>query len=109
MDAFVLGEISTYCHQVKSGKPAAMLPLQERYSEEAKQLIESNGLCCYLDRYYPEWVTIWMYKKEDVYLLEIIKFLPQGPKTALDHWINGKLFGYSDEAIREFIKTQILV
>lgn len=80
-----------------------MLPLQERFSKEAKRIIENNGLCSYLDHYYPEWVTVWIYKSEDAYLLEIIKSLPQVPKSVLDHWILGKLFGYSDEAIRKFV------
>lgn len=45
--------------------------------------------------------TIWIYKEK--YMLEIIKNLPEQPKTVFDHWILGKAFGYSDESIKKFI------
>ena len=40
-------------------------------------------------------------------MLVNIKSSPDQPNTPYDHWILGKMFGYPDEEIRDFIKSQI--
>jgi hypothetical protein len=88
---------------VKRGKPSAILPVQNRYVKQAKEKILKNyGLQVYEQQLSEGWTVLWIYKKD--YMLEVIKMLPEKPKTIFDHWVLGKVFGYSDEAIEEFIR-----
>lgn len=98
----IKGEITAYSYMVKRGKPAAMMPIQERYAADAVTFIhETFGLETYVENLAENWKTLWIYKYEHV--LKIIEVLPQAPETVLDHWILGKLFGYEESAIEEFI------
>lgn len=117
MNEFVQGEIDKYCESVLTGcKPCAMFPIQDRYVEEAKTIISkfsksakvSKTLFVYTESFYKDWTAVWIYKKK--FMLEVIKkiitlFPPEKPETAFDHWALGKAFGYSDEAIEEYIKS----
>ncbi len=104
MNEFTQGQIDIYCQSVFAGcKPCALLPLQDRYVEEARQIINDNSLFFYSEFLYEGWQTVWIYKES--FMLEIIKALPDDPQTAFDHWVLGKAFGYSDEAIEEFLTT----
>jgi hypothetical protein len=105
MNNIILEQINFYCDMVNKGKPSACQAIQERYISKATEIIEENKLKVYIEELYPDWKTIWIYK--DDYMLEIIKELPKEPKTIFDHWILGKAFGYSDEAIRDFVDKQI--
>lgn len=98
-------QISIYCYLVKTGKPTVMIPIQDRYINEALKIINKESLIAYIQDLSEGWKTLWIYK--DKYLLEIIKNMPEKPKTAYEHWVLGKIFGYSDEAIREFIETKL--
>ncbi|MGE5604548.1 MAG: hypothetical protein ACM3YE_02530 [Bacteroidota bacterium] len=97
----ILGRLRVYCEMVQRGKPAAMLPIQARYANKAKTIIQSYGLNGYLENLAEGWLTLWIYKFP--HILEVIKSVPQAPRTAYDHWVLGKLFGYSEAAIHEFI------
>lgn len=97
----LLGRLRVYCEMVQRGKPAAMFPIQARYANEAKTIIQSYGLHEYLEKLAEGWLTLWIYKFP--HILEVIKSVPQAPSTAYDHWVLGKLFGYSEEVIHEFI------
>ena len=102
MNEFIKLKITLYCDLVQKGKPCACEAIQERYFEEAsKIIINICNLKTYSEDLAEGWKTIWIYK--DDYMLDIIKSLPSEPKTPYEHWILGKAFGYSDEAIREFI------
>lgn len=97
------GQINTYCELIKTGKPAALIPIQNRYIGVAIDIVEFNNLEFYIEELYEGWKTLWIYKES--FILEIIKKMPEEPKNVYDHWVLGKLFGYSDEAIKEFLKT----
>ncbi|AWP28797.1 hypothetical protein [Paenibacillus sp. Cedars] len=100
-------ELSVYCLLVKRGKPAAVIPLQERYLEEAMKIVESTeGLLTHADRLSEGWISFWVYQYP--HILEVIKNAPQAPKTAYDHWLLGKLFGYDERTIQEVIKTSLI-
>lgn len=91
---------------VQRGKPAAIISIQKKYLEEAVNLInEEYKLETYHEILADDWITLWMYKNK--YLLEIIKKVPQKPESVFEHWILGKLFGYSEEAIQDFLSTQL--
>lgn len=107
MNEFAKGEITAYCGLVKCGKPAAMTALQDRYVEEAKKIINKYKLFTYIENLSEGWKTLWIYKEK--YMLEVIMKLPEQPKAIFDHWILGKAFGYSEQAIKDFLKTNQLL
>lgn len=99
-------KIDLYCDLVQKGKPCACEAIQNRFADEAVKRIEKTfELKAYTEELYPGWKTIWVYKDE--YMLEVIKLLPEEPKTIFDHWVLGKAFGYSDEAIKNFLETKV--
>ncbi|GMA52052.1 hypothetical protein GCM10025857_34090 [Alicyclobacillus contaminans] len=93
--------LANYCYMVQRGKPAASMALQERYIEEASDFVDGYKLNAHVETLSEGWVTFWVYKYE--HILEVIKSMPQAPKTAFDHWVLGKLFGYEEAAIAEFL------
>jgi len=102
---FVKGQVSAYCYMIQRGKPSAILPIQNRYIDELQRYIESQyGLHVYAEELTEEWTTLWIYK--DSYMLKIIQGLPHKPETVFDHWVLGKIFGYSDEAIGKCLRSQ---
>ena len=104
MDNILKEKIYNLCYQVKTGKPAANLPIQKRYSNQATQIIVKECRLKYrIEPLSEGWSNFWIFKKD--YMLEVIKRLPQKPKTTFDHWVLGKAFGYSDEAIEEFLSS----
>lgn len=107
MNDIIKGKIYTYCELVKCGKPVAMMALQSRYINYSKEIVEKYELNTYIEELSEGWNTLWIYK--DTYMLEIIKALPKQPKTIFEHWVLGKVFGYSEQSIKEFlIANQLL-
>jgi len=102
MNELIKLKIDLYCEMVQKGKPCACEAIQERYFEEVNVVINTYNLKTYSENLAVGWKTIWIYK--DDYMLDIIKSLPNEPKTSYEHWICGKAFGYSDESIKEFIE-----
>lgn len=104
MNEIIKGQLDSYCEFVRCGKPAAMLALQDRYVKEAENIITNKySLMFYEEDLAKGWKTIWIYKEN--YLLDIILALPEQPKTIFEHWVLGKVFGYSEQAIKDFLET----
>lgn len=97
----ITGEVMAYCYMVKRGKPAAMVAVQECYISEVTGIVAELGLQIYTEPLSEGWFTLWIYRYQ--HILEVIKCLPQTPRTVTDHWILGKLFGYDEAAIKEFL------
>lgn len=106
MNDFILNRIDFNCDIVQKGKLCSCEAIQDRYIEDAINIINSFRLNVYVEELSLGWKTIWIYKDE--YMLEVIKKLPEQPKTIFEHWILGKAFGYSDEAIKNYIQTKLL-
>ena len=109
MNNILKEKLYNYCYQIKTGKPVANIPVQNRYVQEAEEMIIDNGLIFFPKFLYEGWTTIWVFKKP--FMKEIIErilelFPPEQPQTAFDHWVLGKLFGYSDEAIEKYINLK---
>lgn len=94
-------QLRLYCDLVKKGKPAASIAIQERYELESLKLIDSFNLCSYVELLSDGWKTVWVYRYP--HILEAIKKSPQVPKTSFDHWLLGKLYGYEEASIHEFL------
>lgn len=100
-------QINDYCYFIQRGKPSAMLQVQNRYINEAMEIVERYEDLYYINKYLSDgWREFWIYRKP--FMSEVIKNLPEKPKTIYDHWLLGKAFGYSDEAIEEFINKEQL-
>lgn len=99
------GQTDVYCYLVKRGKLVAEVPVQNRYVDELRGYIQKKyGLCVYADPYYPGWTDLCIYKKK--YVLKIMKAISKVQNAVFRDWAWGKLFGYSDEAIEEYLKAQ---
>lgn len=100
-------QIITYCEGARTGsKPSAMTSIQTRYVEEMSNIVKNEGLKLYIQDVVEDdnWKIAFIYKHE--YLLDVIKVAPEYPNSIFDHWVWGKLFGYSEEAIRDFVATR---
>lgn len=98
----VLGQIDIECYMIQRGKPAALIPIKKRAYQHYKLFVEKYyNLEVMKQDLNDEWVSLYIYKNN--YIKEIIESLPEQPKTKFDHWVLGKLFGYSDEAINDFL------
>lgn len=80
---YIKGEIQVYCMLVKNGKPAATLTAQERHIDEIITIVKSKHLNIHVECLIDGWKTLWIYKHQ--HILEIIKGLPQVPKTPVNH------------------------
>lgn len=98
----ILGEqINTHCEFVKTGKPASSIAVQERYIDDVCVLVDSFNLNRYIESLSDGWKTVWIYRYP--HILEVIKESPQVPKSKYDHWVLGKLFGYDEVSIQDFL------
>lgn len=100
---YLRSQIDNYCYMVQRGKPAALIAIQERYLKEAMDIVKQQyGLKIYKEKLTnDDWLSLWIYKND--YIPEIIKKVPRKPESIFDHWVLGKLFGYSEEAIQDFL------
>jgi hypothetical protein len=104
MNLWLEGKIDAYTYLIKNGKPASIIAVQTRYVPETVKLIEKQDLL-WLEEYLADgWSDIWIFKEP--LMKKIIKSLPDKPKSAYDHWVLGKVFGYSDTEIFSFIRKQ---
>lgn len=104
MSERAFGELEALCYMVaRGGKPAANIALQDRYLAGARTLIERHGLRSYTEDLEPGWKTVWVYRFP--HILDVIQTVRQAPRTVFDHWVLGKLFGYSEEAIQAFVAS----
>lgn len=101
MDKRLWGEISAYAYLVQRGKPASSFPVKVDHVQKIESLVESHGLNLYCESLSEGWVTLWIYKYP--HILEVIKSLRRSPQSTFDHWVQGKLFGYDEAAIAEFL------
>lgn len=108
MNEYLKATIELHCYLVNCGKPCSNIAIQHRYDMEiveASKEAKFNDCKIYMKFLAPDWTEVWIYKKD--FMLEIIKALPDKPKTNYDHWVLGKAFGYSDDAIEEFLRMYL--
>lgn len=91
---------------VQRGKPAAVIPVPERDINKVIALVNcESSLKAYIEPLADGWVSLWIYKYP--HILDVIKTVPQAPESAFDHWVLGKLFGYEEAAIQEFLSVTV--
>lgn len=100
-----LGRILTYCECVNTGtKLLAELLVNRRDIGWVESEIERMGCLCTIDRTHSEdYAEVYLFKYPWVQQLLEESNEKGAPRSAFDHWITGKLFGYSDFEIHKFL------
>lgn len=94
--------IQALCYPIARGaRPAGMIGAAARELEEVEGVIQTSGCCSYAERH-PGGYHVYIYKEEEV--LERIKAKPLLSESERYHRYMGKLFGYGDKYIDEFVK-----
>jgi len=98
----VLSSLETQAALVARGvRPAAMEAVQDRYLEEARRIADRHGLCALVEDLADGWKEVWVYKHPHIGF--VIEKTGRQPATAFEHWVLGKVFGYSEEAIADYL------
>jgi hypothetical protein len=106
MNEFREGQLHTYCGLVKAGKPLAVLTIKENEIEKCMDIIcRIYDLKLSIVESAKPWKDLYIYQTE--LMGEVLKSLPEKPKSIFDHWVLGKAFGYSDQAIMNFLHSKL--
>lgn len=94
-----------YSQQVFAGaKLAASITVKDELGEAVLAVVNQEG-CSAITEVEDGWATILIYKYDFVLLLyeEMRARQSSGPPSLLDVWSTGKLFGYSDYEISQYL------
>ena len=102
---FLAGQVVAYCERVNTGSSlAAQLGCAKRYVDKLVRLIAQEGCKSLVEPHEPDRVAIWIYRDELVkHLIDQARSGPDSP-TERDMWSTGKLFGYADREVVNFIE-----
>lgn len=96
------GQLNELCRMVFRGsKPCAMIPIMIKNLQNAKMICILENCKFKIVKLNGEWVTFWIYIRDELPM--VIDLLPTKPKNAADHYLLGALFGYSNDAICDFL------
>lgn len=105
---YIYGQVVTYCEQVKAGaKLVGEMLFHKKHAALLRRLVADEGCKVIFDFNRAEdRAEAWIYKYRfmERLLKEARVRNPSGPRSALDTWITGKLFGYSDFEIARCIE-----
>lgn len=100
---YLAGQATAYCEMISRGvRLAGQLTLPKEYLEDLVALVKREGcevLACPVN---DERVTLWIYMEPAV--RELIDDLQSVPASRLGVWGMGKLFGYADCEVINFLK-----
>jgi hypothetical protein len=90
------------CYLVSRGvRPAAMQAVQDRYVAQVRAVAARQGLLMLTEDLAEGWTTVWVFREAHVGF--VIQQTAKQPATAFEHWVLGKLFGYSEDAIADYL------
>ena len=93
-------QVQSQTYMIQRGKPCSCVGIKIKERADVTTYLDSQDIRYHFEELSPGWCTLWLYDHE--FMLEVIKASPDTPRTVYDHWILGKMFGYSDEAIKKF-------
>jgi hypothetical protein len=106
----VVGRVLTYCEQVGAGaKLVGELGVRREDVEAIREAAECEGCHVrFIERDSDERVTAEVFAQDWVAVLldEMRQGQRDDPPSALDVWMSGKLFGYSDHEIASFLRRR---
>lgn len=98
------GQLSEACYYAQRGKPAAILAVQQRYIERACELVMRDGLYLHTEESTEGWVNLWIFKYP--HIKNVFDSLHQITDETTKHWILGKICGFDEPSIHEYISKQ---
>lgn len=107
MNEFTLGMLSQIVYDVERGaKPVGEVTVQKDIADEYVSYVERNhSVACHIKPFDDVFSTIFVIK--DNRMLGIVNECLKEPITTGDHYVLGKLFGYSDAAILDWIDAKL--
>lgn len=105
IEGFLAGQAVAYCERVNTGLSlTAQLSCAKRYADKLLSLAAQEGCEYFVEHREPERVAIWIYRDKLVkQLIEQARSASE-PPSARDIWSTGKLFGYADREVINFIE-----
>lgn len=92
-------------YEVKRGvKPCSLQTIKHQEVCQVEEIIKREGLYLYTQSLSDEWVAVYIYKYP--HILNVIQGSPDAPISSYDHWVLGKLFGYDEQSIHEFLEDK---
>jgi hypothetical protein len=109
MEDIFLDKIEQDCYLVSKGvRAVALLQFRHKKNNDVDKIIKitkRHNVKYELKPFYKDgWTELWIFENDIVRY--IINELPDKPILPSDHYILGKLFGYSDEKIFRFCKQK---
>jgi len=102
MKEFTKAQVLEHAQFVKRGKPCSVLPVKLLNADYALELAKAEGVKGFICETSDEnWCELWIYKRYEMRV--IIENLPSKPESQLDHFILGCAFGYSIDAILDYM------
>lgn len=100
---FTRAQIVEHAQMVaRGGKAFSVMPIKKVQVKDAIYFATQEGVFVGLvDAGSDEWIHFWIFKHEEMF--DIVKSLPSKPQTLYDHFILGLCFGYSVDAIMDFV------
>lgn len=102
--SWIISSLSNYISYVKCGvKPVSLIQINNRYLDECIQEIKDHNLLFITEETGKTHTNLFIFK--DGMYEHIVSYLLwfSYNEEVFDAWLQGKVFGYSDEMIREFI------
>lgn len=102
--SLTMSSIMIHIMLVNAGvRPVASVMVRNEHIEEIKKLIKTENLFMVLNPRGENHATIYIFKHS--YVENVINFTLGKPhdRKALMRWIEGKMFGYSDEEIAKYV------
>jgi len=107
MNDFTKGQLTELCQMVYRGaKPCAMVPVMNKDFKMAKIICTMENCKFKALNLSDGWKTFWVYIRDE--LIEVIDSMPPELETEADHYLLGALFGYSNDAICDFLRNEKL-
>lgn len=111
-------ELLIYCYLVQRGKPASKIGIRRNISDKVTRWIQEcyelqvliDDPATYIsantleELALEDTVFLWIFKYP--HLKNVIEFVMEQPEGQIKEWLQGKLFGYSEEAIQEYLSQQ---
>jgi len=96
------GQLIELCQMVNRGaKPCALMTIKDKDLGTAEDICTTEN-CKYKATVLDDgWVSFWIYKRDE--LSAVIDCLPATPENYADHYLLGALFGYSNDAICDYL------
>lgn len=104
----VTGRTLEICYQVRNGaKPAGQIGVPTELIPVVKEIVQGEGCACIIDDVGYGRASIEIFKSRHIQLvIETLRQIRGSVPEAFSLWCSGKLYGYSEQAITEFLLEQ---